>query len=209
MRLLVTGFPKFDKYAENSTQTLIASILAESPPELESLRGSVAFEIVEFDNEDSASQQKTMLESLHMLLKKHDPSVCLFCGQAASRPWITLETIAINVFKGELIDPNGPAAYWATLPGQEALVEAMQSEGIPAKLSHHAGIHLCNHILYTGLRHAKQTGSGMTCGFLHLPMTNTQVISGEENRPFVPLSMTRRALVLAIEHVHRQLGLRG
>ena len=209
MKLLVTGFPKFDKFAENSTQALIESISDDFPPTLEDLRASLAFEIVEFDNEDSASQQKTMLESLHRLLKKHDPSACLFCGQAASRPWITLETIAINVFKEAIIDANGPAAYWATIPEQETLAQSMREEGIPAKLSYHAGTHLCNHILYSSLRHAEQAGSVMTCGFLHLPMTNTQVISGEENRPFVPLSMARRALVLTIRHIDEQVGILG
>jgi len=209
MKLLVTGFPKFDEFPENSTQALIESIRDDFPPELEDLRDSLAFEIVEFDNEDSESQQTTMLESLHALLDRHVPSACLFCGQAASRPWITLEAIAINVFKDAIIDANGPAAHWATIPEQETLVQSMREEGIPAKLSYHAGTHLCNHILYSSLRHANQTGSGMTCGFLHLPMTNTQVISGEENRPFVPLSVTRRALVLTIHHIDEQLGLRG
>jgi len=205
MKLLITGFPRFDEFPENSTQALIESFQGDLPSELRALRDLLAFEIVGFDDEDAVSQQKTMLESLHVLLRKHDPAVCLFCGQAASRPWITLETIAVNVFKDKVIDPEGPAAYWATIPEQEALAEFMRDEGIPAKLSFHAGTHLCNHILYTGLRHAELTGNGMRCGFLHLPMTNTQVISGEENRPFVPLSMSRQALSLAVSHIHRKL----
>ena len=209
MKLLVTGCPRFDKFPENSTQALIESVRLDLPPELEDLRDSLVFEIVNFDNEDSASQQATMIEIFHALLDRHDPSACLFCGQAANRPWITLEAIAINVFKDAIIDADGPAAYWATVPEQESLAQSMRDEGIPAKLSYHAGTHLCNHILYSSLRHAEQTGSGMTCGFLHLPMTNTQVISGEENRPFVPLSVTRRALVLAIRHIDQQMGVRG
>ena len=209
MKLLVTGFPRFDEFPENATQALIESVRLELPPELEDLRDSLVFEIVNFDNEDSASQQATMLESLHTLLDTHDPSACLFCGQAASRPWITLEAIAINVFKDAIIDAQGPAAYWATVPEQESLAQSMRDEGIPAKLSYYAGTHVCNHILYTSLRHAEKTGNGMKCGFLHLPMTNTQVISGKENRPFVPLSVTRRALVLAIRHIDQHVGPRG
>jgi len=203
MKYLVTGFPKFDRFAENSTQMLIESMQSDPPEELSGLRDSIAFEMVEFDNKDAASQQKTMRANFRKLLAKHDPSVCLFCGQAASRSWITLETIAINVFKGDLIDPEGPPAYWATLPEQKSLVEALCKAEIPAKLSHHAGTHLCNHILYDGLRHADTHANGMVCGFLHLPMTNSQVISGNENRPFVPLSMTRKALVMAILHTHQ------
>jgi len=201
MKLLITGFPKFDAFPQNSTQALVESMRKDLPPGLDDVAGDLRFEIVAFENDDDATQQRTMLESFHRLVGAHRPNVCLFCGQAASRPWITFETIAINVFKGNVIDAAGPPAYWATIPEQPRLVESMQAAGIPAKLSHHAGKHLCNHILYSGLRLAETSASGMKCGFLHLPMTNTQVIDADEDRPFIPLSMTRRALTMAIRHI--------
>ena len=201
MKLLITGYPPYDKYPLNSTHQLIESMKADLPAELADLREAIVFEIVEFDNTDSASQQKTMLESFHRLMEMHKPSICLFCGQAASRPMLMSETIAINSFKDEIIDPPGPTAYWATLPEQKALIGKLREANIPAKLSHHAGTHLCNHILYTALRDADLNGSGMKAGFLHLPMTAAQVIECDENRPFVPLDMTRRALTVAIRHI--------
>jgi len=201
MKILVTGFPKFDAFPQNSTQALIESIIGDPPPELTDLEADLVFEIVHFENDDASTQQRTMLESFHAVIDTHHPDIALFCGQAASRPWITLETIAINVFKGEIIAPEGPPAYWATLPDQKTLVEAMRAAGIPAKLSHHAGTHLCNHILYSGLRLAETPEHAMKCGFLHLPMTNEQVIDGEENRPFIPLSVTRQALTMTIRHI--------
>ena len=201
MKLLITGYPPYDKYPLNSTHQLIESMKADLPVELADLREAIVFEIVEFDNTDSASQQKTMLESFRRLMEMHKPSICLFCGQAASRPMLMLETIAINSFKDEIMDPHGPPAYWATLPEQKALIGKLREANIPAKLSHHAGTHLCNHILYTALRDAEQNGSGMKAGFLHLPMTAAQVIECDENRPFVPLDMTRRALTVAIRHI--------
>ena len=201
MKLLVTGFPKFDAYAENATEALIESMRAGAPDALCELRDRLIFEIVHFDNDDAETQQQTMLESFHRLIEAHRPDACLFCGQAASRPWITLEAIAVNVFKGKVIDPDGPAAYWATIPEQESLAAAMREAGIPAKLSFHAGTHLCNHILYTALRRADASGVATPCGFLHLPMTNTQVISAEEDRPFIPLEVTRKALSMSIRHI--------
>jgi len=201
MKLLVTGFPKFDAFPENSTEALIESMRADLPAELGRLRPNLVFEIVHFGNDDSPTQQRTMLESFHRAIETHRPEVCLFCGQAASRPLIALEALAVNVFKGERIDPEGPPAYWSTLPEPKRLVESLRGAGIPIEVSFHAGTHLCNHILYSGLRLAETTGSGMRCGILHLPMTNTQVIAGNENRPFIPLSMTRQALAMAIEHV--------
>jgi len=202
MKLLVTGFPRFDAFPENSTQMLIESMIAAPPVELLDLPEEIALEIVAFENDDSETQRKTMLASFDRVLEQHKPDVCLFCGQAARRPLIALEAIAINIFKGEVIDPDGPPAYWATLPKLKELVKALRAAEIPATVSWHVGTHLCNHVLYTALRRAETTGSGMRCGFLHLPMTNTQVIRGDENRPFISLSMTRRALALAIRHIY-------
>lgn len=201
MKLLITGYPPYDRHPLNSTHQLIESMKADLPDELVDLRESIVLEIVDFDNTDSASQQKTMLGSYRRVMDAHEPDICLFCGQAASRPMLTLETIAINCYKGDIIDSDGPPAYWATLPNQQGLIEDLRAAGIPAKLSHHAGTHLCNHILYTALRDAAHNETNIKAGFLHLPMTASQVIACEENRPFVPLSMTRRALTLAIQHI--------
>ena len=200
MKVLVTGYPPYDAHPRNSTHQLIESMQTDLPTELNELRESIAFEIVEFDNTDSASQQRTMLESFRRLMDAHEPEICLFCGQAAARPMLCLETIAINNFKGDIIDPDGPPAYWATLPEQKMLIHKLRERNIPAKLSHSAGTHLCNHILYTALRDAEQRDTGMKAGFLHLPMTASQVIEGNEDRPFMPLSMTREALAVAIRH---------
>jgi len=201
MKILVTGYPPFDTFPLNSTHQLIESMKTDLPAELADARGTIIFEIVDFDNTDSASQQRTMLASYRRVMELHEPNVCLFCGQAAARTMLCLETIAVNIFKGEIIDPAGPPAYWATLPDQKTLIGNLRAEGIPAKLSHHAGTHLCNHILYTALREAERNCTGVKTGFLHLPMTATQIIECNENRPFVPLAMTRKALTMAIQHV--------
>jgi pyroglutamyl-peptidase len=198
MKLLITGYPPFDQFPLNSTHQLIESMKADFPEKLAGLRESIVFDIVDFDNTDSDSQQRTMLASYRRVMDTYQPDICLFCGQAAARTMLTLETIAINIFKGDIIDPSGPPAYWATLPEQKTLIANLRAANIPAKLSHHAGTHLCNHILYAALRDAEQNGTGVKAGFLHLPMTASQVIECNENRPFVPLSMTREALIIAI-----------
>ena len=201
MKLLITGYPPYDAHPLNSTHQLIESMKENLPDELIDLLDSIRFEIVDFDNTNSASQQRTMLASYRRLMNVHKPDVCLFCGQAAARPMLTLETIAINNFKSNIIDLDGPPAYWATLPEQKMLIHKLRETNIPAKLSHHAGTHLCNHILYTALRDAEQRDTGMKAGFIHLPMTASQVIEGNEDRPFMPLFMTRKALAMAIRHI--------
>lgn len=201
MTMLVTGFPRFDSFPQNSTHQLISLMRDDLPPELREHRSDVAFEIVGFDNDDSDVQQQTMLASYRALMDRHQPDVCLFCGQAAARPRLSLETLAVNVFKGKVIDPQGPPAYWATLPNQDALVETLNGANIPAELSYHAGTHLCNHILYTGLQEAATAGIQRQLGFLHLPMTATQVIDCDEQRPFIPLQLMREALTVAVRHL--------
>ena len=201
MKLLVTGYPPFDAFPMNSTHQLIESMKASPPSGLDGVKGSVLFEIVAFDNEDSASQKKTMLASYRALIDRHDPDVCLFCGQAAANTMLAFEALAVNVYKGAIIEPEGPAAYWSTLPNQEDLVQTLNESGIPAKVSYHAGTHLCNHILYTALHETATGPRTMKAGFLHLPMTALQVIKCKERRPFVPLSMMREALLLSIQHL--------
>ncbi|MBE0636508.1 hypothetical protein IH601_10975 [Candidatus Bipolaricaulota bacterium] len=72
---------------------------------------------------------------------------------------------------------------------------------IQPKLSYHVGTHLCNHILYTALHDVQKQNSGLKAGFLHLPMTASQVIACNEDRPSVPLSMMRSALTIAVRHL--------
>lgn len=201
MKLLVTGYPPFDAFPMNSTHQLIESMRADPPPGLDGLDGSVVFEIVLFDNTDSASQKRTMLASYRALIDRHEPDVCLFCGQAAANTQLAFETLAVNIYKGEIIEPDGPAAYWSTLPDQERLVQSLNDSGIPTKRSYHAGTHLCNHILYTALHEAARMSRTMRAGFLHLPMTARQVIECKECRPFVPLPMMREALLMSIQHL--------
>ena len=183
MKLLVTGYPPFDAFPQNSTHQLIESMKGDPPAELAAFRDSVVYDLVEFENADSATQQRTMLASYRRLMTAHEPDACLFCGQAAARPTLSLETIAVNIFKGERIDPEGPPAYWATLPDLSGLIVKLRGAGIPTRLSHHAGTHLCNHILYTALHDADRQGLARKAGFLHVPMTAGQVIDGDENRP--------------------------
>ena len=201
MKLLVPGYPPFDAFPMNSTHQLIESMKVSPPSELDGLNGSVLFEIVAFDNTDSALQKQTMLASYRALIDRYEPDICLFCGQAAANTKLAFEALAVNVYKGAIIEPDGPAAYWSTLPDQEDLVRALNEAGIPAKLSYHAGTHLCNHILYTALHESATGPRTMKAGFLHLPMTARQVIECNERRAFVPLSMMREALLMSIQHL--------
>ena len=87
----------------------------------------------------------------------------LMVGQAGGRFEMTVERIGINVDDARIpdnegnqpvdepIDPDGPAACFATIP-VKAVVERIRKRGVPAKVSNTAGTFVCNHVLYGVLR---------------------------------------------------------
>jgi pyroglutamyl-peptidase len=122
------------------------------------------------------------LEALRELLLRHRPRLVICTGQAGGRTALSLERVAINVNDARIRDnagaqpidtpvvPNGPAAYFSTLP-IKALLLALTEEGIRAEVSQTAGTFVCNHVFY-GLMHelaARPELRGTRGGFIHVP----------------------------------------
>ena len=107
-----------------------------------------------------------------------NPDVILCVGQAGGRDSITPERIGVNIRdarisdnagnqpRGEFVAPDGPAAYFATVP-VEKMVQAIEAEGIKATVSNSAGAFVCNDTLYGILHHF--AGTRVRCGFIHVP----------------------------------------
>lgn len=120
-----------------------------------------------------------------MDLLSPDAVVCV--GQAGGRTAVTPERVAINVMDAAKPDnagavpvdipvvPDGPAAYFSTLP-IKAMVSAMEAAGIPAKTSNTAGTFVCNQLLYRVLHHAATRMPHCRCGFIHVPYIPAQII---------------------------------
>lgn len=134
-------------------------------------------------------------------------SAVLSVGQAAGRAHVTPEYVGINLrgggkpdnagncFREAPITPEGPAAYFSTLPVL-AITEAMAEAGIPAQVSYSAGTYVCNDVLYGLLHHFRNTG--VRAGFIHVPLLPQQARAGE---PSLPLETDIRALTIAIEQL--------
>ncbi|HKT29078.1 pyroglutamyl-peptidase I [Dyella sp.] len=87
------------------------------------------------------------------------PSILLGIGQAGGRSRLSIERVAINVQDARLPDnsgaqpvdeavvPDGPAAYFSTLP-IKAMLKALLAERLPAEVSNTAGTFVCNHVAY-------------------------------------------------------------
>ncbi len=132
------------------------------------------------------------------------PDAILCVGQAGGRNAVTPEVIGINLREASIPDnegqkienkpviPEGPAAYFATLPVRE-MAAAIRKAGIPAALSYSAGAFVCNDVLYTLLH--RFHGTETRVGFIHVPYLPEQAKEGQAS---MPLERMIQALELAI-----------
>lgn len=135
------------------------------------------------------------------------PDFVLMVGQAGGRSAISIERVAINVQNGKdnngvprdeaAIVPDGPDAYFGTVP-VKAIAKAITDAGIPAVVSNTAGTYLCNHLMYTTLRHAATEGQAVRGTFIHIPYLPEQV-TDKPAQPSMALADIVRALEVAIE----------
>ena len=129
------------------------------------------------------------------------PDVILCVGQAGGRDSITPERIAVNIRdarisdnagnqpRGEFVAPDGPAAYFSTVP-VEKMVLAVEAAGIKSTVSNSAGAFVCNDTLYGILHHF--AGTDVRCGFIHVPYIPQQ------GNPCMELEQITAALAVAI-----------
>lgn len=130
------------------------------------------------------------------------PDVIISVGQAGGRDAVTPERIAVNIraariadnagmlLDGDRISPDGPAAYFSTLP-VEAMRDAIRSANLPSAVSNSAGTFVCNDVMYSALH--RYWGTGVRCGFIHVPYLP------EQGSPSLPLEQTVQALTAAIQ----------
>ena len=136
------------------------------------------------------------------LLAEHRPDLVVATGLAGGRAGISPERVAINVDDGRIPDnaghqpidepivPDGPAAYFSTLP-VKAITAALGERQIPAAVSNSAGTFLCNDVFYV-LMHAIATNyPDMRGGFVHLPHATEFAPNG---KPSLPLATIAEAL---------------
>ena len=144
------------------------------------------------------------IDRLRALLEEHQPRLVVCTGQAGGRPALSLERVAINVDDARIPDnagrqpidapvvPDGPAAYFSTLP-IKAMLQAVLAGGVRAEVSQTAGTFVCNHAFY-GLMHllAEPRWRHVRGGLVHVPWLP------EQGQPSMGLEQIVRGLELAI-----------
>ena len=148
------------------------------------------------------------IDGLKTAIREVQPALIIAIGQAGGRMDITPERVAINVddFRiadnegnqvvDERIAPDGPAAYWSTLPIKK-IVADLRAEGIPASVSNSAGTFICNHLFYGLMHELAAEGNVRRGGFIHIPYLPEQAakLTGQ---PSMALETIVRGLTAAI-----------
>ena len=191
-KLLITGFDPFNGNTANPSW-LAASALP--------------------DTVGSYMLQKMQLptvygEAANMVIAaagEWEPDVILCLGLAGGRAAVTPERVGINIRSASIADnggrqftdspilPEGPAAYFSTLP-VTAMAKAIRDAGFSGAVSNTAGTYVCNDVLYTLLH--RFAGTGIRVGFIHVPYLPEQ---GEPNMVLADMVGALQAAILAMD----------
>lgn len=196
--LLVTGFEPFGSYDRNPSE-MIARRLDGATIGSHRVIGITLPVAV-------ASAPDLLCDAIERL----EPAAVLSLGLANGRSGLSMERVGINVLDFPMPDnggtqpvdepvvPDGPAAYFTTLPAR-TILDAWRSAGIPGSLSDSAGTYLCNQVMYLGLHIASRAGH--PSGFIHLPSLPEQVATAKRMEPSMSLHVMMQGVVLALERV--------
>ena len=191
-RLLITGFDPFDGGAVNPSSQAVM--------DLPDFVGDFVLCKLTIPTVFGKAAMQVLAQA-----EAFRPDVILCVGLAGGRDAVTPERIAVNIRDarlpdnegnqpaGEFVIPDGPAAYFATVPVRR-MVEAIESQGIPAQISYSAGVFVCNDLLYRLLHH--YNGTETKVGFLHVPYVLEQA---KPSMPSLSLDAIVTALTAAIE----------
>lgn len=202
MKILLTGFTPFGKSPLNPSQQLIVSL-----PEVGKNGETLLKAILPVDQDQAP---KILLDLLHQF----QPDAVLMFGLASGRPKICLERVAINLqdfripdnagvsVTDEPVVVDGPAAYFSTLP-LRPMLNALNTEGIPASLSLSAGAYLCNQVFYTVMHEITQKKRSTRAGFIHLPALPAQAAKLDIDLPSMSLDLEIQAAHILIAQLQQ------
>ena len=199
MKILVTGFDPFDKEKINPAYEAVKLLPAQ-------ICGA---DIIKLEIPTVFCRCAEMVEKA---IEQHNPDVVICVGQAGGRSCISVEKVAINFAEARIPDnegnqpldkaivPDGPAAYFSTLP-VKAMVENVRSYGIPSNLSYSAGTFVCNDVMYRLLHILSTKYHHIKGGFIHVPYTLSQAATKPDGTAGWDEATIAKGLEYAIEAV--------
>ena len=194
-KVLLTGFEPFGGASFNPSGAVVQAIAKRG---IDGIEIVTAILPVEF---------KRSAEMLVELISSHRPDVVISLGQAEGRDFIGPEQVAINLADGRIADNAGVKienqsinlsaadGYFSTLPIR-AIVDAISSLGIAAKISYSAGTFICNEIFFATQSFLQE--SEVISGFIHLPLAPNQAAEFP-GLPTMPIEDQVNAIEAAIK----------
>ena len=173
MKILITAFEPFGGEARNASAEILEALPGRiGPAEIRKLIVPTAFERC-----SSPAEREILSFSPDDVMDARIPDNDAFAP--IDRP----------------IDPDGPAAYFSTLPIR-AMVAAVQAASVPARISDSAGTFVCNCLMYSLLRFTAERMLSVLCGFIHVPYLSGQA---PEGLPSLPFEDAVRGVAAAVE----------
>ncbi len=169
MKILISGFCPFAGFKENITQKLLTDL-----PKI--INGNEIYKAV------LDVTYQTAFNTLDKEIVRINPDIVIATGMAASRKYISIEKIALNIASSALADNSGTilkdsvivkgadVALMATLEYPNSIYENQMIAN-----SYSAGTYVCNDIFYRLLERSTRTAYPYI-SFLHFP--------SEENIPY-------------------------
>lgn len=181
-RILLTAFEPYGTWPDNSSLRCLAELTRLV--ELEPIPGvALATRIYPVD---FPQVRQRLAEDL-----AGGVDFAIHLGQSPGAASIQLEEVAINrgMTPGETtcvaLEEDAPLAYRSDLPLDDWAAQLRQ-EGIPVRVSYHAGTYLCNAALYWSLHLAARNGWPTRAVFVHLPFDVPQAMA--QNKDVASLS---------------------
>jgi pyroglutamyl-peptidase len=156
------------------------------------------------------------IDVVREVIEEVRPGVVVMMGEYGGRAVITVERIAHNLndstryrladndgcaLQGQLTAPDGPVAYYTTLPIR-AMVKAMRRAGIPCDISDTPGTFCCNHLMYGILHHIAKTGLQVRAGWIHLPfLPGTAALEENLGAPSMSVETSAAGVLTAIRAI--------
>jgi pyroglutamyl-peptidase len=194
--VLITAFRPYGPWRANASWLTLVEMTRDLPPE-----PHITTRLYPVDFSAMREQLEEDLEEYF--------DVILHLGQAPGAAEIRLEAIGLNLGEdpdGESdgyfeLAEDGPLAYRSELP-LLAWARELREAGLPAVVSHHAGLYVCNAAHYLTHHIVAQKGLSTRAGFIHVPLDPAQ-LEGDDQTPSLPAIVSSSALKLILERVSR------
>jgi len=170
-KILLTGFEAYGHTPRNPAESVARALdgqIAHGSKIIARIVPNTFFECINF---------------VRSSITEIEPDVVVMMGEYGGRATVTVERIAQNLndstryglvdnsgcaLQGQLTAPDGPVAYYSSLPIR-AMVKAMRESGIPSDISDAPGTFCCNHLMYGILHYLHSNSLPIRAGWIHLP----------------------------------------